>query len=345
MVRTRNLQRRGPLGRAAIYEVEEATRRSVAVLAHTHKDNVSFVGDASTAWNLIAQGLEWRDGDNVVINDMEHPAVVMPWLKMSRRGLQVRVVRRTPDWEIDPEDIRRACDSRTRAVVVSHVSYMGGFRHDLGTVCEVAREAAAAFFVDYSHSLGVMPSDFSSCDIGVSASYKWTLGPYGTGIVLWNRKRYPQFEPGSVGWRSLSNLYTPDRFEQINLRADARRFQLGAPGFSAVAGVGAGVDHLLDLGIERVAQHAIELSGQCVDALREIGLEVITPIDPAKRAGNVAFLHPHGAKIAERLSERGIHVWGGDGRVRASFHVLNSSDDVSAFVAALKVILNQERGN
>jgi selenocysteine lyase/cysteine desulfurase len=329
----------GPQGRLATYEAEEHARGRIAELAGVAQPDVSFIGDTSTAWNVIAGGLEFAPGDNIVLNDMEHPAVVVPWLRLSEHGLKPRFAHRDDRWQIEPDAIRDLCDGRTRAIAVSHVSYVNGYVHDLAALASIAAEFNAALFVDYSHGLGVVPPQAQLCDIGVSASYKWTLGPYGTGIVLWNRERYGQFRPGAAGWRSLSNLYTEDRFERIHLRDDARRFQLGAPGFAAIAGLGAAVTHLAELGAEKVHRHAVALSGRCVAELTELGLHVITPTEDARRAGNVSFLHPQAEQVADRLVERGIYVWGGDGRIRASYHVMNGDDDVAALTAALREIL------
>jgi selenocysteine lyase/cysteine desulfurase len=326
----------GPAGRLAIYEAEEQARRRIAGIAGIPHPNVSFIGDTSTAWNAIAGGLEFRAGDNVVLNDMEHPAVVVPWLRLAERGLKLRFARHDDRWQIEPDAIRDLCDGRTRAIAVSHVSYVGGYVHDLTALAAIADEFEAALFLGYSHGLGVVPPRANLCHVGVSASYKWTLGPYGTGTVLWNRDRYGQFRPGATGWRSLSDLFTDDRLERIHLRDDARRFQLGAPGFAAIAGLGAAVAHLEQLGAEQVHRHAVALSGRSVAELTDLGVPVITPADDAHRAGNVAFLHPRAEELARRLAGRDICVWGGDGRIRASYHAMNADADVAALTAALR---------
>jgi selenocysteine lyase/cysteine desulfurase len=175
----------------------------------------------------------------------------------------------------------------------------------------------------------------------VSASYKWLLGPYGVGIVIWNRERLPDFAPGAVGWRSTTDIFTADRFERHSVADDARRFQLGAPSLAGIAAIGTAVEMLLALPAGAAERHALALSGQAIAELREAGLDVVTPDDPSRRAGNVAFLHAEGERVADELAALGVPVWGGDGRVRASFHVMNDRSAVSALGSALETVLGK----
>jgi selenocysteine lyase/cysteine desulfurase len=332
-------QSKGPQGRVDLFAAEERARASVGRLVGRAPADVGFLGDASTAWNQIANGLEWEPGDNVVLNEFEHPSVVYPFLRLKPRGLEVRVVARDDAWAVEPSAIEAACDERTRAIAVSHVGYVTGFRHDTGQIATVADRVGVPLFLDVSHSLGVVPVDVGDCAIAVGASYKWLLGPYGVGIVVWNRDRLPDFRPGAVGWRSTTDIFTDDRFERVSISDDARRFQLGAPSLGGIAALGAAVDELLTLSPAAVEDHAVTLSGRAIGALRELGLTVVTPDDPRRRAGNVAFLHPDGERVADELAARGVPVWGGDGRVRASFHVMNDGGAVDALRAALREVL------
>jgi selenocysteine lyase/cysteine desulfurase len=332
-------QSRGPAGRIELFEAEQRARAGMGKLVGRAVADVAFVGDTSTAWNAIANGLSWEPGDNVVLNEFEHPSVVYAWLRLKSRGLEVRVVPRDAQWQIEPAAIASACDERTRAIAASQVGYVSGFRHNTSALAAIARRVGAPLFLDVSHALGVVPVAIADCAIAVGASYKWLLGPYGVGVVIWNRDWLPAFEPGAIGWRSTADIFTTDRFERVSLYDDARRFQLGAPSFAGIAALGVAVDELLTLGTDAIEAHASLLAGHAIDKLTRLGLPVVTPADPDHRAGNVAFLHPSDELVAGALADRGILVWAGDGRVRASFHVMNSRDEVDAFALALADVL------
>lgn len=326
---------RGVDGRDVLFAAEEHTRASIGRLAGHPGADVGLLGDASTAWSAIANGWTWKPGDNVVINEYEHPAVFAPFLRLRRFGLEVRVAPKDDDWGMTPDRILELCDERTVAVGLSHVGYVTGLRHDLGVIGRALDSAGIPLLVDVSHSLGVVDVDLSYASLTVCASYKWLLGPYGVGAVIWNQERLPDFQPGAVGWRSLEDMFTDSRFDEIVWNADGARFQMGAPAFSEIAGLGAGADAISGLGIANVEAHALALGESAIRGLESLGLDVLTPTAAGQRAGNVAFAHPDGEAMSRRLAEENILVWGGDGRVRASFHVMNGSDDVQRMIDAV----------
>ncbi|WP_308797538.1 aminotransferase class V-fold PLP-dependent enzyme [Agromyces silvae] len=326
----------GPRGRAHLFEREEAAREQVARLVDgASADDVGLLGDASTAWSSIANGWDWKPGDNVVLNEFEHPSVFAPWIRLRDRGLEVRFVRRRDDWDLPLADLAAACDERTVAIGLSHVGYVTGLRYDPAEVAAFADSRGIPVILDVSHSLGVMPLALSHAALIVSASYKWTLGPYGVGIVYWNRDRLPDFRPGNVGWRSVEDIFRPGRFGDLDWSPGGRRFQLGAPALSDIAALGEGARVLADLGLGAVQQHAAAITARVYEGFRGLGLSITTPEDPDRRLGNVSFLHPRGEEVADQLADAGIYVWGGDGRVRASSHVMNRLDDVDRLMAGL----------
>lgn len=331
-------QSRGGAGRRALIEAEEQARVVVGRALGRPPSEVAFLGDASTAWNLVANGLDWQPGDNVVLNELEHASVYLPFLRLAPRGLDVRFVAAGARGLVEPADLLAAVDEHTRAVAISHVAYVNGARHDIGALASSLSELAVPLFVDWSHSLGVLPIDTAGVAIGISASYKWTLGPYGVGILHWNPTLLPDFEPGGVGWRSVADLFDPQRLSRVVLDASASRFRQGAASFAGIAGLAAGLSRLAAWPTESVAEHALGLSAEARRRLHELGHRVLTPSAPEAQSGNVSIALPAGEVVAERLAERGVEVWGGDGRIRASFHVMNSLADVDALIEGLTAV-------
>jgi cysteine desulfurase/selenocysteine lyase len=330
----------GSAGREYLDDQEQVAKRAIADLLHTTPQRVGFLGDASTAWSAVANGWSWKPGDNIVLNEYEHPAVFAPFLRLREQGLEVRIVPKNDDWDLPAQSIKDACDERTIAIGLSHVGYTTGLRHDLDDLGSFAKAEGIPFLVDVSHSLGVVDIDLTYAAITVSASYKWSLGPYGVGIIVWNDELLPDFRPGAVGWRSLQDIFTDTRFDELNWHTDATRFQIGMPALAEISGLAASVGRLLEIGGAVVEDHALTLVGAARSQLVERGLDVITPSDPARYAGNLAFLHPEGEAVAKHLlTHHDVKVWGGDGRVRASFHVMNDLADVEVFTSALDATL------
>lgn len=318
----------GPAGRDEMAASEDAARRVAAKLFGRPDEEIAFAGDASTVWTGIATGWEWKPGDNVIIHEYEHPAAYAPWLRLAERGLDVRVVRRRDDWSMPVDDFAALCDERTSAIISSHGGYVTGLRFDVPGLAALADERGIPLLLDASHTYGVVDVPADLCAIVVSASYKWTLGPYGVGIVAWNRDRLPDFVPGTAGWRSTDDMFGDDRFERWHPADGARRFQLGASSAADIAALGAGLTTIDGLGMDVVEAHATHLATRAIHGLADLGFTVTTPAAPEMRAGNVAFLHPDGERFADELQRRGVLLWGGDGRVRASFHVMNDDSSV-----------------
>lgn len=324
----------GETGRSAHAEVENGLRLRLASLLGLTAGDIALVSNASEAMNLVAASCGLRPGDNVVVNDLEFPSVVQPWLRLRHAGIEVRVARHV-DWRMPVEQVAALVDENTRVVAVSHVSYQTGWRHDLERLSAVAADAGALFVVDATQSLGVVPVPGTLADVVVSSSYKWLLGGHGLGVLAWNRARTPLPDPASVGWRSVRDLFSTDRFSRYEWHDDARRFETGFPSYPTIYLLDASTEWLAGFDPSAVHDHVLSLSGRLVQELSARGFDVATPAEDEHRAGNVTLLCDDGAALARRLRDCDIHCWGGDGRLRASTHLFNGDADVDRLLDAL----------
>jgi cysteine desulfurase/selenocysteine lyase len=321
-------------GRDAHAEVEASLRQRLAGMLGYDVGDIALVSNAGEAMNLVAQSIEMRPGDNVVLNDLEFPSVVQPWLRLASKGVEVRVARHVGT-ELQVADIVSLLDERTRVVAFSHVSYKSGFRHDVKALSQAAAQVGALVLMDATQSLGALPVPADRADVVVSSSYKWLLGGHGIGILAWNRVRRPLPEPPAVGWRSVADTFAADRFQRYHLHDDSRRFEIGYPSYPTIYALDRSIAWLNEFDPDAVRDHILALTGRLVGELAERGCELLTPNDPARRSGNVSIRAARGAELAEYLAAEGIHCWGGDGRLRASLHLFNGDDDIDRLLAAL----------
>lgn len=321
-------------GRLRHAAVERACREHVARLLEVGAEDIALLGSASEGLVAAYALIDWRAGDNVVVpvNDLEFPSVVLPAARLARQGVELRAVPHE-EWRIPPERIAAAVDGRTRIVALSHVSYRTGFRMDLTGVADAVRAVNpdALIVVDATQSLGVVPVPPGRYDILVASTCKWLLGSHGLAVFAWNRARRPDLEPAGIGWYSVvDDLRFP-----YELKPNAGRFELGAPNFLGMYGLVPGLDLLLSVGVDRIERHVLALGTELLAGLRDLGLPVITPADPAQRAGIVSWLDPAPAATAARLAEQGVLVTGSAGRVRAGLHLYNNLRDVERLLVAL----------
>lgn len=325
---------RAEAGRAHHDAIARSCKDDLARLLNVDAGDIAYVASASEGINAVCGAIGLRPGDNVVINDLEFPSVALPWLRLRSHGIEVRVVRHE-GWDIPADALLAAVDKDTRLVALSHVSYVNGLRHDIEEISAALREAGTLLLLDATQSLGVLPVPAAAADFVVSSTYKWLLGTHGLGILYWNRSRVPDLEPPAIGWYSIDSAFTEDRYNTYTLRPDAGRFEIGYVNFPAIYPLSQSVPRLLEIGSDRLASHALHLGDRLIDGLTDLGVELMSPRDPARRGASVSFAHPDASRIGQALADRQIHVWAGDGRVRASTHLFNDEDDVDAFLNAL----------
>ena len=165
----------GERARALQDEVLQATRKQCADLFSVSAESISLLGSASEGINIVAYGIDWKAGDNVVIADVEFGSGVFPWLLLQERGVEVRFVRHR-QWQIDIDDIANLIDDRTQVVLMSHVSMFTGQRISLTALSALVRSSNAKLVLDATHAAGVVEVDAGLADIVVSSCYKWMLG-------------------------------------------------------------------------------------------------------------------------------------------------------------------------
>lgn len=331
---------RAEAGRAHHAEIAAACKASVARLLDVAPGELAFLSSASEGINAVCGLIDFRSGDNVVVNDLEFPSVTLPWLRLRDRGVEVRVVRHR-HWGITPDMLLHAVDDRTRLVALSQVSYVNGLCHDVGAIDEGLRQTNALLLVDATQSAGVLPVPARAADFVVASTYKWLLGTHGLGVLYWNRLRRPDVQPPAIGWYSVTSTFAPDRYERYTLKPDAGRFETGYVNLPAIYALSESVPYLLAVGVERIAAHARSLGDLLIARLDALGLEVISPRRAQERGASVSFAHDRAAEIGRALAEERVHVWAGDGRVRASTHLFNGAEDVHRYADVLASVLGR----
>jgi selenocysteine lyase/cysteine desulfurase len=328
-------RRLGPAGREHNTEIEESCKRNLATLLAGQAGQIALVSNSSEAISMIAASLDLKAGDNIVINNLEFPSGVLPWLVHQANGVEVRVVQHR-DWEVSLEDIMAQVDQSTRLVMTSHVSYLSGARLDYKALYQSLQQTNALLLLDVTQALGAVPVDMNHADFVVCSSYKWLLGTHGAGILAINPQRTKDFASRPIGWRSVADMLHPRRYETFTRHADARAFELGYPSYPTIYALSFSTNLILNTGPDKIEAHILGLGSTLIDALNQNGHAVMTPREPERRAGNISFVCMDGERVAQALREEGVFVWGGDNRVRASVHAFNDEADVDRLITALR---------
>jgi cysteine desulfurase / selenocysteine lyase len=310
-------------------------RTRAATLAGGRPEEIAFVRNTSHGLGLVAEGLDWRAGDEVAVcTSIEYPSNVYVWEHLVSRGVSVREIE-ARGGGVTPEAVEHAIGPRTRVVATSAVQYATGHRTDLAALGEICRRRGVLLVVDAIQQLGAFPLDARALGIHALAAdgHKWLMGTSGAGILWVDGALLPRLRPVLVGWKSTTGAWDFDR-ARFELRPDADKLEEGSPAYALVWGLGAAIDLLLDTGVPRIAAHIQELCGYAETRLRAIGCDVGPA--PAERAGILTVRTPGDPKSAqERCTAAGVMVSVRRGRLRVSPGAYGAADDIDRLIAAL----------
>ena len=196
--------------------VKERARSLLAELLSARPEQVAFMRNTSDSLSTVANGLDWRTGQNVVTFRREFPANIYPWLRLRDVfGVEVRMCEER-DGGVDMEELENLVDENTRVIAISHVQYASGFRANLERLGRIARKRDALLVVDVIQSLGVLPLNVEAelIDVAAGASHKWLLGPEGIGYLYLSDRARERLQPTLVGWTSVPNPEDYNNFDQ-----------------------------------------------------------------------------------------------------------------------------------
>jgi cysteine desulfurase/selenocysteine lyase len=314
----------------------EEVRANFARLIGAHTDEIAFVKNTSEGLSLVAAGLEWRPGDNVIAVDGEYPSNVYPWFGLRRWGVETRLVRPVHG-RVQVDDVRTLVDDRTRVVAVSFVDWSSGGRTDLSALGEWCRGRGVILCVDGIQGVGAVRLDVERAGIDCLAvgGHKWLLAPEGLGCLFVSRRVIDRIGSVLHGWKSVTDAdtYLPYHF---NPRPDAAKFEPGSPSVLSTYALGAAVDMLLEVGPERIERRLLELTDRLGSGLRARRAEVVSPWGAGERSGIVVFRlggDPH--RLCTELIHQGFIVRVRSGAIRVAPHFYNNEDDIDRLLAAL----------
>lgn len=327
-------------GRVAHFAQWEAANQRVAEMYGLTRDEVTICSCSSEAYNLAAMALRLKEGDEVIINDLDFPAGATPWLQ--KESPAVTKVWRSRDWALHPEDLVPLLSPKTRLVNVSLVSFFNGYRISLKEMAEVVRRHSSAMLaVDVTQALGRIPLELDEADLIISSTHKWILSSHGGGLVGVPKRRAAEWTVPAGGWFNLNDAFGASRFETAVSKPGAASFTVGMPNFPAVYAIRSALDFISDVGVTQIASAADPLVWACLEGLSKLPVDLITPRDPQHVAGIMAFRHPKAEEIHQRLLQNNIHTMHHAGRIRIAIHGYNTMGDIETLLSSLAKTLGQ----
>jgi cysteine desulfurase / selenocysteine lyase len=311
-------------------------RTNCARLIHAGDDEIAFVKNTSHGLSLVAEGLDWKAGENILFYEREFPSNIYPWQNLIRKGVEARPVP-FRQGRVQIKDIEKLMDSRTRMIAVSSVQFSNGFRIDLKRLGSLCRDRNILLCVDAIQSLGVIPMDVRDCNVDFLSAdaHKWLLGPEGIGMFYCRRGLTEGMNPPLIGWKSVQNEFDFDH-PHLTLKRDALRFEEGSMNLMGIFGLGAAVELLLEAGIEDIERRVLDLGERIIEEADKRGFETLTPKERQERGGNVTFRGSFDLEaVRNGLREKGIMVNVRGGGLRVSPHFYNIESDIEKLFEAV----------
>jgi len=311
------------------FDAFDRTRERVAEFVGADADEIALTESTTAGINAVANAIDWRPGDAVVRTDLEHPAGTLPWQRLEREGVEVRVVE-TEDGRVDPVEFAEAVDG-ARLACFSAVTWTHGTRLPVAELVDIAHEAGAFALVDAVQVPGQLPMDVAEwgADAVAAAGHKWLLGLWGGGFLYVDRDAAETLAPRTVGYRSVETP-TADAYE---FAAGARRFEVGSANPAPHVALAEAIDAIDEVGVDRIADRIRQLAGRLVGGVPDERLHSLaTP-----ESGLVTIDVDDPDATVERLASEGIVVRAlpTPNAIRASVHAVNTSSEVDQLLDAL----------
>ena len=351
-----------PVHRGAYQLAEEATdayesaREKIATFVGAEGHEIAFTKNATEALNLVAYtlgddragDLQIREGDTIVITELEHHANLVPWQELARRtGATLKWYGMTDDGRIDLDSLQ--LDETVKVVAFTHQSNVTGAIADVDELVRRAKAVGALTVLDACQSVPHQPVDFHALDVDFSAlSGHKMCGPSGVGVVYGKGKLLDALPPFLTGGSMIEVV----RMEGSTFAPAPQRFEAGTQMTSQVVGLGAAIDFLNEIGMDKVAAHEHELTAYALERMKEIeGLCIIGPETADSRGGAISFvvdgIHPH--DLGQVLDSKGVCIRVGhhcawpahrgldaQSTARASFYLYNTKAEIDTLISGIK---------
>jgi cysteine desulfurase/selenocysteine lyase len=322
--------------------VPRRLRELLARLIETSAEQVILGNSASYGLQVLANGLRWSRGDEVLVLADEFPATVFPWLVAERRhGAVVRRLR-LDGYVLTADRLQQELRPQTRVVCLNWVRSLTGHVVDLRQLGDVCRQRDVHLVVNATQGLGALPLSVEQLGLAaISCSgFKWLCGPYATGFAWVRRDLLEQLEPVQAYWLALPDGVSLDlNLEgELQLRDDlgARAYDVfGTANFLNFVPWSAALEYMLSAGLEAIVDHDQALTQQLIDGLDELGFGFISPIKADERAAIVVVSSDAGALLHEELRQHGVDVALHAGKLRFSPHLYNTPADIERALEVL----------
>ena len=313
-----------------------STKEDIGRMINCSADRIAYLDNTSNGINILASGITWNKGDRILLNDLEFPANVYPYLNLKQEGVEVDFVK-SHGGIVSAEDIISNIKPETKLVSVSFVQFLSGYKIDLEKMGNFCRSNNILFCVDAIQGLGAVKLDVQKCKIDFlsSGTQKWLLGIQGSAFIYLTEELQNSLNMKYVGWLSVEDAWNILNYD-LTLQKSANRYQNGTISHIGVYALRGAMDYFLQFSWDeienQVLKNAIHLSSKLLSA----GFKpILSDCKKENLSGIVTFSHPESQKVYEHFAKNRITCSVREGMIRLSPHFYNTEEENGRVVEVL----------
>lgn len=318
-------------------DVAVETKSIIASMLNTVPERLAFTDNTTNGLNFLAQSIQWKKGDRILLNDIEFPANVYPFLNLKRIGVEVDFVK-SDNGKVTADMIIDAIKPGTKLISVSYVQFLSGYRIDLEKIGKHCKDNDIIFSIDAIQALGAVKLDVekSNIDFLSCGTQKWLLGFQGLAFIYLNEKLQRKIIPANIGWLSVNNAWNLLDY-QIDLKTTADVFQGGTINALGVYALNASLKLFNDFNFNEVEKRVLENSKYFLTKLASIGINgLLLNSNESELAGIVTFKIKDPDLVVKKLEQNKIICSQRVGMIRFSPHFYNIFDEIDRVVDVLQ---------
>ncbi|MEE2884093.1 MAG: aminotransferase class V-fold PLP-dependent enzyme [Chloroflexota bacterium] len=323
-----------------LWRMYEKARDGVARLLSADRNEIAMTRHVTEGMNIVATGMDWSPGDEVIISDEEHPGGSLPWMNLARRrGINVKMVEMTYDLEELLSRLGKLIGPKTKIVSLSHVSTVSGFLMPAKEITEFVHKKGIPIVFDGAHAGGLVDVNVKEigCDFYTTCGHKWLMAPQGTGFLYVNKKRLDELQVTWLGAATTENWDLPTL--TFDPKPNANKFEYGTRDLTVYGGLSVALDISEEVGIENISARSTKLATIMKNKVTDMPFfELMTPMDSNLSTGVVTIIDQRNnpENPSDRLlKDHNIIITGKNEWTRISFPYYTLEEEVDKLAEAL----------
>jgi cysteine desulfurase / selenocysteine lyase len=324
---------------SAFKAVADETKSMIGEMINCSGERIAFLDNTTNGIIWLAQGIDWKPGDRIILNDVEFPANVYPFLQLKEKGVEIDFIKST-NGIITAEEVINAIHPRTKLISISFVQFLSGYRIDLEKIGKVCREKEIIFSVDAIQGLGAVRLDVEkyNVDFLASGTQKWMLGLQGLAFIYVRNELQDKLKSAPIGWLAVKDAWNLLDFD-ITTKETAERFQPGTLNNLGIYAFNSSMKLFTEFGFDEIEKKILSNSRYLIDELARIGYKSpLLSIQKEYLSGIVSFRSDNAQKIFDHLNQKKIVCSLREGYIRFAPHFYNTKQEIDLVVDTLKNI-------